>query len=94
MQAVPRGDVFRALAPFRLLGGACRDRANVGKSERRHGPLAQEAGVSVDGHAGEVGGDTVGGVPVEVGAGHVTADGRASVGVPHRALRVPQRQPR
>jgi hypothetical protein len=48
-------------------------------------------GRSVGAHSGEVGGDGVGGVPVEVGAGHVVAQGGAAVGVPHGVLHVPQR---
>ena len=44
-----------------------------------------------DGHAGEVGGDGVGGVAVEVGAAHVVAQGGAGVAVPHGVLHVAQR---
>ncbi len=42
-----------------------------------------------DGHAGEVGGDAVGGVAIEVGPGHVVADGGSGLGVAHRVLHVP-----
>src|SRR5664279_5497671 len=51
----------------------------------------QKTGVvcqSTDCHAGQVRGDAVGGVPVEVGSGHVIADGGAGVGVAHRVLHV------
>lgn len=46
-----------------------------------------------DGHAGQVGGGAVGGVPVEVRAGHVVADGGPGVGMPHRVLLVTERHP-
>ena len=44
--------------------------------------------MSAGAHAGEVGGDGVGGVPVEVGLGHVVAHGGPRVGVAHGALHV------
>lgn len=42
------------------------------------------------GHAGEVSGDGMGGVPVEVGLSHVLPHGGAGVGVTHGVLHVPQ----
>ena len=44
-----------------------------------------------DGHAGEAGGDRVGGVPVKVGAAHVVPQGGPGVAVPHGVLHVAER---
>ena len=49
---------------------------------------------SLPGGSGKVGGDDVGGVPVETAAGTVIAHCRARVGVRGGFLHVPERNPR
>ena len=66
-----------------------RDYRRRSERQRMMRPLALGASVGLpDGHAGEVGGDGVGGVAVEVGSAHVVAQGGAGVAVPHGVLHV------
>jgi len=79
-----------------LMRGGRRDRQ---RRARAHGiagwvvDLDVAAGASAGAHAGEIGGDGVGGVSGEVGLGHVVAHRGAWVGVAHRLLHVPDGDP-